>query len=274
MPVNPRVLRQEWLRVAIDASEAASSALLSRFRPPIENPLALNYKGPSDIVTDADIASDKAITNVLTRSGVLGDFLSEESKTDRGDGQLTWLVDPLCGTLPFSTGLPHWGVCIALRCGIDLLLGVVALPTEGAVLSAVRGQGAFLNGKPHRAQEPPGELQDIGLAIEGNNRLYTESQRLLQSAPGRRYSYVSAAYPIGQVLLGRLHGVAGLNGLSVHTAAGVVIARELGVRVTDEAGNDVVWDPTSSPNGLVVAWPRTHKTIMRALSESVSSSDR
>ena len=67
------------------------------------------------------------------------------------------------------------------------------------------------------------------------------------------------------MLLGRLHGVAGLSGLSVHSAAGVVIARELGVRVTDEAGDEVVWDPGVAPNGLVIAWPRTHKALLTAL---------
>ena len=54
-----------WLNVAIDASEAGSRALLGRFRPPIETPLELNYKGPGDVVIDADIASDKAIADVL-----------------------------------------------------------------------------------------------------------------------------------------------------------------------------------------------------------------
>ena len=127
MHVSSKVLREEWLSVAIDASEAASRSLLSRFRPPMESPLELNYKGPSDVVTDADISPDKAIADVLTRSGMPGDILSEESSTGKRDGQLTWLIDPLCGTLPFSTGLPHWGVCIALRSGIDLLIGVVAL---------------------------------------------------------------------------------------------------------------------------------------------------
>ncbi len=272
MRVSPRVLREEWLSIAIDASRAASRALLSRFRPPMETPLELSYKGPSDVVTDADIASDRAIADVLTRSGVPADILSEESNTGKGDGHLTWLIDPLCGTLPFSTGLPHWGVCVALRSGIDLLIGVVALPPTGEVLSAARGRGAFLNGKPLHAQEPPGELQDIGVAIEWNSTRFTESQRILQSAPGRTYSFQSAAYPIGQVLLGRLHGAAGFEGLSVHTAAGVVIARELGVRVTDEAGAEVIWDPESAPNGLVVAWPRTHEALMRALAEGVESS--
>ena len=105
MHVSSKALRDKWLSIAIDAADAASRTLLSRFRPPMETPLELSYKGPSDIVTDADIASDKAIADVLTQSGVPGDILSEESRTERGDDQFTWLIDPLCGTLPFSTGL-------------------------------------------------------------------------------------------------------------------------------------------------------------------------
>ena len=210
-----------WLGVAIEAAEAVSRALLDRFRPPANAPLELNYKGDSDVVTDADIASDKAIADVLTRPGVPGDILSEESATDRGDGQLTWLIDPLCGTLPFSTGLPHWGVCIALSSGPDLLVGVVALPSTGEVLSAARGRGAFLNGSPFKAHEPPGAIRDVGVAIEGINQGIDDVVRALHGAVGRSYSFESAAYPIGQVLLGRLHGVGGLMGLSVHTAAGV-----------------------------------------------------
>ena len=201
-----------------------------------------------------------------------GDILSEESRTDKGDGQLTWLIDPLCGTMPFSTGLPHWGVCIALSSGIDLLIGVVALPTTGEMLSAVKSQSAFLNGSPIQAQEPPGELRDISVAIQGNNQRFTDSQRILQKAPGRTYSFESAAYLIGQVLQGRLYGVSGLRGLSVHSAAGVVIARELGVRVTDEAGDDVIWDTDKGPNGLVVAWPRTHEALLQALLDGIESS--
>ena len=271
MPVSSKDLKDKWLRVALDASEAASNALLHRFRPPLETPLELSYKGPSDVVTDADIASDQAVAEVLARSGLPGNILSEESETDKGNSELTWLIDPLCGTLPFSTGLPHWGVCIALSSGTDMLIGVVALPTTGEVISAVKGQGAFLNGQEIRAQEPPGELSDIGVAIEGNNQRFTPSQRILQSAPGRTYSFESAAYPIGQVLLGRLHGVAGLKGLSVHTAAGVVIARELGVCVTDEAGDGVIWDRNSAANGLIIAWPRTHEALLKALFDDMES---
>ena len=53
--------------------------------------------------------------------------------------------------------------------------------------------------------------------------------------------------------------------LDVHTAAGAVIARELGVNVTDEAGNEANWKSDVSSGALVVAWPRTHATLLSRL---------
>lgn len=254
--------------VAMEASEAASRALMSRFRPPAGAPLELNYKEPGELVTDADIASDKAITDVLTRQGVPGDILSEESSIDKGDGRYTWIIDPLCGTLPFSTGLPHWGVCIALGSGPDLLIGVVTLPSTGEVISAVQGRGAYLHSMPMKSQEPSGEFGETALALEGQGERFSDTRRAFQHAVRRGYAFGSAAYPIAQVLLGRLHGVVFTGPISVHTAAGVVVARELGIPVTDMAGDELEWDPGSAPNSLIIAWPRTHEATINALSKT------
>ena len=105
---------KESLSVGIEAAEAAGRVLLERFRPPVGASLELQYKGPGDLVADADLASDRAITDTLVARGDTGNILSEESCDYRGDSQRTWLIDPLCGTLPFSTGLAQWGVNIAL----------------------------------------------------------------------------------------------------------------------------------------------------------------
>ena len=144
------------------------------------------------------------------------------------------------------------------------LIGVVALPASGELLSAVRGRGAYVNGKKLEAREPPGNPSDVAIAIEGYGSLLTPAERALGEAAGRRYAFASAAYPLGQVLLGRLHGAVFME-VNVHTAAAVVIARELGIRVTDEAGNEVGW-PSQEPSGsLVVAWPRAHEALLAAV---------
>jgi myo-inositol-1(or 4)-monophosphatase len=254
----------ELSSVAIEAAESASAALLARFRPPAGAPLELNYKGPGDVVTDADLAADRAIAQVLESRGAPGNVLSEESSIDKGDTRLTWLIDPLCGTLPFSSGLPHWGVNVALRIGDELEIGVVALPTSNEILSAVRGQGAYVNGVRLNSQEPPGDPRNTAVSFDADGRRLTPAKRALSEVFERLYSFASAAYPMGQLLQGRLHGAV-FNELNVHTAASVVIARELGVRVTDENGNDAVWASNTSAKYLVFAWPRTHEAMMEAL---------
>ncbi len=258
--------REECLSVAIQAAEVASRTLLARFRPPAGAPLDVRYKGPGDPVTDADLAADRAIAEVLASRGAPGNILSEESSSDKGGGQLTWLIDPLCGTVPFSTGLPHWGVSVAFAWGSELEVGVVTLPTTGEVLSAVRGQGALLNGRELDTREPPGALQDIAVAFEVNSRHFSEAQRTLAGAVGRQYGFGSGVYPLAQVLLGRLHGAVFNAGLNVHNAAAVVIARELGIRVTDEAGDGAAWGGDGAPTCLLVAWPQTHESLLGVLS--------
>ncbi len=255
---------KESLSLALEAAEAAARVLLARFRPPAGASLELHYKGSGDLVTDADLAADRAIAGILKARGSTGDILSEESSSRKGDSQLTWLIDPLCGTLPFSTGLTQWGVNISLSVRSQLELGVITLPATGEVLSAARGHGAYINGKKLDSQEPPGNLPDVLLAFEGDRRNFTNSQRALDHAAGRQYTFASAAYPLAQILLGRLHGYVGRE-VNVHTAAGAVIARELGIRVTDETGNNINWTPDVSSSALVVAWPRTHATLLSRL---------
>ena len=142
---------------------------------------------------------------------------------------------------------------------------MVTLPTTGEVLSAIRGRGALLNGRELDTQEPRGALHDIAVAFEVNSRDFSDGQRTLANAVGREYRFGSAVYALGQVLLGRLHGALFGAGLNVHNAAAVVIARELGIRVTDEAGNDAAWGGDGAPTSLIVAWPRTHESLLGIL---------
>ena len=141
---------------------------------------------------------------------------------------------------------------------------MVALPTSNEILSAVRGQGAYVNGVRLEPQEPPGEHRNIAISFDADGRRLTPVKRALSEVFERLYAFASAAYPLGQLLLGHLHGSV-FNDLNMHTAASVVIARELGVRVTDENGNDAVWASDTPGKYLVFAWPRTHEAMMDAL---------
>ena len=104
------------LHLSVNGAQAAGDVFLTRFRPPTTAPLEISYKGYADPVTDADLAADKAVAEVLKASGPPGNILSEQ----HDQSGYTWMIDPLCGTVPSSTGLAHFGVNIALVRGLQL----------------------------------------------------------------------------------------------------------------------------------------------------------
>ncbi|MBI4220628.1 MAG: hypothetical protein HY682_10815, partial [Chloroflexi bacterium] len=162
--------RDQALKAARDALSAAARELLQRFRrPPGE--LTGWLKHPGAPVTDADIASDKAIAASLLASGMPGDLVSEESEKRRAGDGLSWLIDPLCGTLPFRQGLGYWGVNIALVRKGDLELGAISIPVDLETLTAVRGGGVTRNVQPYRPSPPRLPLNESTIGVEIDNGL-------------------------------------------------------------------------------------------------------
>ena len=124
------------LDVALEAARAAASAVRS------SGPLSVRHKGTFDLVTQADLAAERAIREVLQRHmpdvAILGE---EEGGVDaRGT---RWVVDPIDGTTNFVHGLPQWGISIALEVDGQPEVGVIHHPGRGETYRAVRGQGAW-----------------------------------------------------------------------------------------------------------------------------------
>jgi len=260
----------EALKVAFAAADSATQALEARFRPEDAGALNVRSKSHGALVTDADMASDKAITEVIRNSTVGGAIYSEESNAPDDSTDLTWLIDPLCGTTPYSTGLAQWGINIALERGSELEFGVVTLPPSRELLTGVKGRGASRNGRPLVASEPPGDLADIAIAVEldgGPARAALASTLEWTAQLGQVYSFVSAAFPLGQILLGRLHGAVYHQIDVVHFAAAAAVAYELGIKVTDGNGDPIDWAARSDLDRLVFAWPRTHAALLELMAE-------
>ena len=118
-----------YKKIALEAIDGASKILIRNFLS--FSKINKWEKGKNALVTDADIESDKCIKQKLLE--IDSNVLSEESTHNAISSNLTWLVDPLCGTVPFSLGLPHWGINIALHDREELLLGVVSLPLSNEI---------------------------------------------------------------------------------------------------------------------------------------------
>jgi myo-inositol-1(or 4)-monophosphatase len=270
---NKKLDLQQIMKAADNAAAVAREVLLERFRPNSAEALDSFYKSPNALVPDADLAADKAITEALKASNAPGRILSEESTTQLSsdDDSLTWLVDPLCGTVPFSTGMDHWGVNIALRQGGELIAASLTLPSLGELLSATKGNGVIRNGEPFTASSPRQRLSEstIGLEVDGPEEWRARLTGDLDWIPSvsQINTFASAAYPIALVCLGRLTAGVFYGIEPMHFAAGAMIASELGIRVTDELGAPIDWSKDDELSVVVIGWPVIHEQLLAAMAK-------
>jgi myo-inositol-1(or 4)-monophosphatase len=270
---NKKLDLQQILKIADNAAAVAREVLLERFRPNAAEALDSFYKSPNALVTDADLAADKSITEALKASNAPGRILSEESTTQLSDydDSLTWLVDPLCGTVPFSTGMDHWGVNIALRQDGELIAASLTLPSLGELLSATKGNGVIRNGEPFTSSSPRQKLSEstIGLEVDGPEEWRARLSGDLDWIPSvsQINTFASAAYPIALVCLGRLPAGVFYGIEPMHFAAGAMIASELGIRVTDELGAPIDWLKDDELSVVVIGWPVIHEQLLAAMAK-------
>ena len=137
------------LDVALEASRTAGEIIRGGWNSDRQ----ITFKGRADIVTDIDVAAEKAVLEIVT--GAFPDFgvLAEESQPIAGASNYTWVVDPLDGTRNYAHGIPHFCTIVALADGADIVAGVIYDPVRDEMFSAAKGEGAFLNGDRIRVSE-------------------------------------------------------------------------------------------------------------------------
>ncbi|MDX2036472.1 MAG: inositol monophosphatase family protein [Isosphaeraceae bacterium] len=106
-------------------------------------------KGPSDLVTEADFASQRLIAESIARTYPDHTLLAEEEGVVADPSKAyRWIVDPLDGTINYAHKLPFWCVSIGLEVRGEPIVGVIHDPIAGRTFSAGKGAGATLNGAP------------------------------------------------------------------------------------------------------------------------------
>jgi myo-inositol-1(or 4)-monophosphatase len=165
----------ELLDVAEEAALAAGALLRERFEAGAER--ALRTKStPTDLVSEADLASEAAIRSVLAARRPRDAVLAEESGHRGDDDALLWVVDPLDGTANFLQGIPAWCVSVAVRDGEGALAGAVLDPMRGELFSASR-EGEARLGDVVMTGSGCGELSQ---AIVGTGFAYDAAVRARQ----------------------------------------------------------------------------------------------
>lgn len=107
-----------------------------------------HLKGENDLVTDCDIAVEKYIIDEIKALFPEDHIISEETN---GGNQLegrTWIIDPIDGTVNFAKGIPLFGLQVALVIDSEPYYAAIYLPFSGEMFTAMKDQGAFVNGQP------------------------------------------------------------------------------------------------------------------------------
>jgi myo-inositol-1(or 4)-monophosphatase len=133
--------QEALLEVAVDAAAMAAALLAERAEAGVEREVS-SKSTPTDLVSEADMASERAIRELLAARRPDDGFLGEEGGSERGTSGLEWVVDPLDGTVNFLFGIPQWCVSVAVRDESGTLAGAVLDPNRGELFTATRDGAA------------------------------------------------------------------------------------------------------------------------------------
>jgi myo-inositol-1(or 4)-monophosphatase len=232
-----------------------AGALIARRFP---TPFAVEHKGPVDLVTEIDRASQELIAREIRRRRPGHGILGEEGLDEPGDGGVLWVVDPIDGTTNFVHRFPVFAVSIGVYRGDQALAGVVFNPISKELFTASAGGGARLNGRPIKVSAVSALDQSLlgtgfpyGIREERENNLAHFSAMAVRVQGVRRCG--AASLDLCWVACGRLDGFWELSLKPWDIAAGALIVREAGGRVTDFSDTEPGLDGsrTLASNGLL-----------------------
>lgn len=248
------------LNVMITAARKAGRSLIRDFGE-VEQ-LQVSIKGPANFVSIADHKAEEIIFKELSKARPGYGFLMEERGLVEGaDKTHRWLVDPLDGTTNFLHGYPNYcvSICVALD-GVPQA-AVVYDVTRGGLYNAVAGGGAFVDREPIRVSAidtPARALIGTGFPFKDVTHadVYVQQMRRLMPLVSGMRRAGSAALDLCDVARGRFEGFWELYLNPWDLAAGVLIIREAGGRVTDLEGHDarMVGGPIIASNGVMHDW--------------------
>lgn len=251
---------QELLELAQKIGAQAGEILMDR-------PPAFEIESKStaiDIATQMDIKAEKFIVDAILKARPDDGIIGEEGTNRPSTSGITWVIDPLDGTVNYFYGLPGWNVSIAAKDEQGSIVGVVTAPTINSTWWAVRGEGAFFNGAKISCNDPINldrALLATGFQYDVANRI-SQLENLRDLVPTIRdiRRNGAAAVDLCHVAMGAIDGYyeAGLK--EWDWAAGGLIAREAGATFSQHG---------ASPNQITVAaGPHLHRELTARLALS------
>ena len=216
-----------------------------------------------DVVTKADLASERIILSAIKKKYSDHGIISEESGNLNEEAEYLWTVDPIDGTLNFATGVPLFGVMIALVRKGEVILSVVYLPSSDELFFARAGKGAYLNDKRIHCSDATDLNKTFGMGSTSlRSRTAVFLKRVLAASDRGRMMYssfgcmgVNACY----VASGRRDWIVPLVGSIWDYAPAYLLLKESGCMVTDTSGKPWKFGVLE----MVAANPVIHRQLLK-----------
>ncbi len=233
--------QEELLQLAVSLARDAGALLLGRFQAGREPALA-SKSTPTDLVSEADFASERLIRDALADARPADGFLGEEGGGEEGSSGLTWIVDPLDGTVNFLFGIPQWCVSVAVADEHGSLVGAIFDPCRDELFVATRDGRALLNGASIAASDRTDLASvDLASAMVATGFAYDASVRAAQAEILARViprvrdirRFGSAALDLAWTACGRYDAYFERTTKPWDIAAGTLVCERAGLTVRD-----------------------------------------
>jgi len=229
------------VNIAVRAARQAGEVMIRQLNQ-LET-LEVTEKGRNEYVTEVDRIAEGIIIDVIRDHYPEHAILAEECGA-QGTNEYQWIIDPLDGTTNYIHGFPAFSVSIAVACNGRLEHGVVYDPLRQEIFSASRGQGAQLDGRKIRVSRRTSMRHSLiatGFPYRDNiahlDQYLTMLKTVIMESAGIRRPG-SAALDLCYVAAGRVDGFWELGLKIWDIAAGALIIKEAGGRISDFQGSD------------------------------------
>jgi myo-inositol-1(or 4)-monophosphatase len=249
-------LAMELLNLAESIALKAGSLLVNR-----PSKFDLDEKsGVFDFATQMDHESEKLIVSEILAARPDDGLIGEEGANRESKSGVTWVIDPIDGTVNYLYDIPGWCISIAAKDRDGGLAGVVYSPATQSLWKAHRGGGAFLNGNPIKCNDPVA----LNRALVGSGFAYDLEKRKIQAALiARLLPEIRDLRRLGACAVDMCHVASG--SLDAYFEAGVnewdyaaagLIATEAGAMISIDTG---IWN--GEKNMVIVAGPALHPAL-------------
>jgi len=255
--------KRQLTEAAIRFAKSGGEVVMDYFRQEV----TIRDKGAGNLVSDADLNSERTIVELITEAFPGHTVLAEEQHSSATDENFLWIVDPLDGTNNFAHRIPHFSVSIAFYQDGEAQCGVVFNPARNDLYVASRGEGAYCNGQKIDVSNEA----SLDQTLIGTGFYYDRGEMMRKTLRSIEALFVRNIHGI------RRFGTASLDLCSVASgefggyfeyylapwdfAAGRLIVEEAGGRVTDCEGNQL----GTKPSSILATNGRLHEGLLECL---------